>query len=155
MDLILIRHADAGDPGPEWPDDDQRPLTKLGEAQSVSMGQALGKLHPGVALLCSSPLLRARQTAALVSESSGWADPGIHHISPQDRLDEVVRGFETYEVNSLAYVGHEPTLSMLITWLLTRGDTHAIVEMKKGACALLKTGRGSAVLSWLIVPNPL
>ncbi len=32
MRLYIIRHAWAGDPGPEWPDDAQRPLTDDGRA---------------------------------------------------------------------------------------------------------------------------
>lgn len=155
MELILIRHADAGDPGPGWPDDDQRPLTKFGEAQSVSIGQALGRLVPEVDLFCSSPLLRAKQTAARIGESTGWTHPEIHDVSPLSRIDEVMQGFEGYGVNGLAYVGHEPTLSMLITWLLARDDERAIVEMKKGAAALLKLSGRSAVLSWLIIPKAL
>lgn len=155
MELVLIRHADAGNPGPDWPDDDQRPLTKFGEAQSLSIGEALARLLPQVDVFCSSPLLRAKQTAALISESSGWTRPSIHDFSPFARIDELMPGFEGYGVNALAYVGHEPTLSMLITWLLARDDTQARVEMKKGACALLKTDGRAAILSWLIVPKAL
>lgn len=155
MELILIRHADAGDPGPDWPNDDQRPLTKSGKAQSTAIGKAMARLVPQVDLFCSSPLLRAKQTAALICESTGWPPPEIHDVSPLSRIDEVMQGFEGYGVNTLAYVGHEPTLSMLITWLLTRDDARSVVEMKKGAWALLKTGGRSAVLSWLITPKAL
>jgi phosphohistidine phosphatase len=67
MRLFLIRHAkaDPGDP------DELRPLSSKGVEQANRLGTVLS-LHPSPpAVVLSSPLLRARQTAEPIARATG------------------------------------------------------------------------------------
>lgn len=64
MRLLLVRHAEAapGDP------DATRPLTPRGRAQARALGERFAGERPAVVL--SSPLLRARETAEAIARAS-------------------------------------------------------------------------------------
>lgn len=56
------------------------PLTALGEAQARAMGERLAALieaAPGDWRLETSPLGRARQTAAIIAQTAGLAEPAV------------------------------------------------------------------------------
>src|SRR5512141_777333 len=75
MDLLMIRHAKAGERDPQtWPDDDLRPLTKEGVAEMRAVVKSMRKLGIDFDFLVTSPLVRARQTADLVAEGFGWGE---------------------------------------------------------------------------------
>jgi phosphohistidine phosphatase len=63
--LLLVRHAEAapGDP------DATRPLTPRGREQARELGERFAAERPAVIL--TSPLLRARETADAISRASG------------------------------------------------------------------------------------
>ena len=71
MQLHLIRHGIAAERGSKYPDDLQRPLTITGQARMRREADALGILDIAFGLILTSPLLRATQTAAIVSAGSG------------------------------------------------------------------------------------
>jgi probable phosphoglycerate mutase len=69
------------------------PLTALGEAQARAMGARLAELRRaegGQWRLATSPLGRARQTAAIVAEAAGLGEPAV-----DERLIEV--GYGVFE----------------------------------------------------------
>lgn len=156
MKLLLIRHADAGDPGPDWPDDDERPLTDEGHAQASRLGPALGRLLPDCDVLCSTSLKRARETAGGIQSNNDWPKPIVHPSDMWIPLRQMLDSFTAYQKGCVAYVGHEPVLSGLISFLLTGIQTDAVVKMGKGAAALLEVDdQPRARLLWLLVPEAL
>src|SRR3954466_7196461 len=62
MNLYLIRHAEAADPA-EHATDEERPLTDRGRDQAKRLGAALARHEVRPAVVLTSPLVRARQTA--------------------------------------------------------------------------------------------
>src|SRR5208282_148811 len=66
-ELYLIRHGLAGEAGPAG--DELRPLTAVGQKRTRAVAKRLQMLHVHFDLLLSSPLLRARQTAALLERA--------------------------------------------------------------------------------------
>ena len=63
MDLILWRHADAGEPVPDLAEDLQRKLTSKGEKQAARMADWLNRFLPESTRVLVSPAIRCQQTA--------------------------------------------------------------------------------------------
>ena len=69
----MLRHAIAFDRDRRrWPDDAPRPLTPAAKQRFRKAAQGLRNWMPRVDAVLSSPLVRARQTANLLSEVCGW-----------------------------------------------------------------------------------
>ena len=161
MDVLVVRHADAGDPDRgKWPDDGQRPLSKKGTDEFRTIARHLGSIVPEVELVWASSLVRAQQTAEILSEETGWPKPRrLPALEPGGSAASIFEALRSEsELGCIALVGHEPDLHELVAYLLT-GEPGALVEMKKGGCALLRfDGRlapGRATLAWLLPPRVL
>jgi phosphohistidine phosphatase len=163
MRLYLVRHAIAYEHDPRrWPDDRDRPLTDAGKQKFRRAAAGLGRLVSGVELVLSSRLKRAWQTAAILEEDAGWPaaapcealEPG--HFSPPAALAVLQPRAGT---GTVALVGHEPSLSELVSYLLAGDQTSLSVEMKKGSVACIEMGRhlhaGAGTLLWLAPPKLL
>jgi phosphohistidine phosphatase len=157
-ELYLIRHGLAEERGNVWPDDAKRPLTEDG--MSSMRKEARGLAHLGVSLevVLSSPLVRARQTAELVS---GGLDPrppivNVDSLAPDGSYQALVADLEKHARKSrIALVGHEPAIGELAARLI--GSRHSF-EFKKGAvCRIdleeLPSGPGN--LRWFLTPKVL
>ena len=74
MDLYFLRHGDALGKE-EWKgDDNARVLSEEGAARMLREARTMAELSLGIALILSSPLLRALKTAQIVAESLGLQD---------------------------------------------------------------------------------
>src|SRR5687768_7039978 len=71
-EIYLVRHAIAAVRGPQWPDDDLRPLTDRGISRFKKAVEGLAAMDLVVDEVLTSPLVRARQTADLLA--SGLPD---------------------------------------------------------------------------------
>lgn len=164
MQLLVVRHALAGDKDAwiaEGRDDALRPLTKEGRRRMRHGARGLRALVPEVPLLATSPLLRARETAAILSAAYDGAPTTTETpvLQPTARLPEFLTWAEPHgELPLIAIVGHEPHLSALVSWLMT-GRTRPVVRLKKGAACLLDFDEGVASghgrLQWLLTPGQL
>lgn len=164
MQLLVIRHAIARDReefARTGQDDDLRPLTPEGRRRMRRAARGLRRVVPQLAVLASSPLVRAAQTAEVVAGAYGvpewdtWPElaPGVAPGMLLDRLRSLhVQG------GPVAVVGHEPDLGELVSWLLC-GQTRSFVEMKKGGACLLEFGGAPeaerARLLWHLAPAHL
>ncbi len=163
MDLLVIRHADAGDAAEfakSGRPDAERPLSREGRKKMHQEARGLLSLVPEIAVLASSPLTRARETADIVAEAYGGLDVetvlALRPGEPPAKLAEWLRQRDADGVT--AVVGHEPHLGLTIGWLVT-GDTRPIVELKKGAVCLVAAedtwDAGSALVRWALAPGQL
>lgn len=153
VQLHLLRHADAGDPGVWLGDDSLRPLSEKGLRQAERLGRHLAALGFEPDAILSSPKVRAAQTAEIVGRALGV------EVRLEDRLGGSVTlgvlGVLLAEVpgRTVVLVGHDPDFSELLATLTGAGD----VPMKKGALARVDLPDGSAtgagVLRWLLPPD--
>jgi phosphohistidine phosphatase len=116
MRLVLVRHAEAapGDP------DELRALTATGQEQARALGQRLRAdgVRPDAVL--SSPLLRARETAAAL----GFGMPQtVDELAPGATADDV-RAAIAERGDTVVVVGHQPDCS-LVTAALRGGEQPA------------------------------
>ena len=164
MNLYLIRHAVAfGRDRESWPDDADRPLTPEGEEEFRPAARALGGLipNPGVEMLLSSPYSRAWRTAEILAGETSCPAPTVFPaLEPDVPPQKVFAALGTYEgLDSLALVGHRPSLHELAAYLLTGHEDGMNIGLKKGGAACLRfvgpPEPGAGKLRWLLTPKTL
>ncbi|MGB3682816.1 MAG: histidine phosphatase family protein [Rubrobacteraceae bacterium] len=162
MDLYLIRHAVAFKRDPvQWPNDANRPLRPDGEEIFGAVARNLADLVPEVEALLSSPYARAWRTAEILADETHWPAPGgFLALEPEVPPGKVFAALGTYEgLNSLALVGHRPSLHALAAYLLTGSEDGLNIGLKKGGAACLRfegePEPGAAKLRWLLTPKAL
>lgn len=162
MKLVLIRHAiaeDREDFAQTGESDDARPLTDSGRKKMKRTVRGLRELV-NLDVLATSPLVRAMQTAQIVSGGYDNMPPVVTDVlSPGAEFDDFLDWLRRLDdAETVAAVGHEPHLSSLASWLLT-GDGRAILSMKKGSALLLEFDgelrAGGARARWFLTPAQL
>ena len=162
MELLLIRHAIAEereDFARTGKDDRLRPLTDEGRKKMKQAARGLRGLVPEIGLLATSPLTRAAQTAAVVdSVYGGLKEVEIEELAPDAAPVDFLRWLRKQKAEVVAAVGHEPSISLILSWLLT-GTERRIFAFRKGGAALLELpeeiGAGTATLVWALGPAQL
>lgn len=163
MDLVLVRHAIAeerelfartGKP------DELRPLTLRGKRRMNRAAAGLRSLLPAIDVLASSPLVRAAETAAIISEAyDGFEVVEVDELAPESDSQDLLRWLRSLSaVSTVVIVGHEPSLSAHVAWLAARADEPFVEFKKGGACLLTFYGEiysGGATLRWLLNPAQL
>lgn len=149
MKLYMLRHGRA-----DWPDwdrpDDERPLTERGRKELHRMVKYLRGLKISPAIILSSPLPRAWQTAEIVAK---------HLQLEMQREDGLKKGFDVaklrrmlkpHDGDDVMIVGHEPDFRAVIRTL-----TGGRVKLAKGGLALLElpAEMEKARLRWLLPPK--
>jgi phosphohistidine phosphatase len=162
MKLLLLRHAIAEeheDFARTGKDDRLRPLTDEGRKKMKQGARGLRRLLPEVDLLATSPLTRAAQTGAIVDTVyGGLQEVEIEELSPEATPTDFLRWLRKQKGETLAAVGHEPSISLILSWLLTGTERRIFSFRKGGACLLEFTGEvgaGTATLLWALTPGQL
>lgn len=161
MQLFVLRHRIAEARAPHGTDE-LRPLSSRGVKATRAAARGLGrflKSRPDVIL--TSPRLRAVQTANILGKVLDLRPkiaPELGTASPA----RILRRLADHTRQTVLIVGHEPTLSQLIT-LLCAGDVASpILHLKKGGCACLDLDPAGGTLSprcgtlrWVATPRLL
>jgi phosphohistidine phosphatase len=158
MQLLVIRHGIAVERGTPGIPDEDRPLTPEGEEKFAEAAKGLAGLVARPDALLTSPLLRAKQTAALAAAAWGRIDPEETPALAGGTFEEQATVLDRYRGDAtVAVVGHEPHLSALLARLLgSRHDDR--VAFRKGGAALVDIpGRlaGGGQLVWFLPPKVL
>lgn len=162
MKLLLIRHAIAEereDFAKTGKDDRLRPLTDEGRKKMKQAAKGLREIVPEIDLLATSPLTRAAQTGAIVdSIYGGLKEVEIEELAPEATPTDFLRWLRKQKAETLAAVGHEPSMSLILSWFLTGTERRIHSFRKGGACLLEFTGEvdaGTATLLWALTPAQL
>jgi phosphohistidine phosphatase len=121
MDLIIWRHADAGEPS-DMPqaDDLQRPLSARGNKQARRMAEWLNQFLPDSTRILCSPALRCRETADALGRKPRLCEslaPGASHLQAL----AAARWPDSRE--PVLLVGHQPMLGQLAAYLIGGAST--------------------------------
>jgi|SRR6185437_5124903 len=151
IQLILVRHAPAGEPDPKrYPDDSARPLTQTGIRKFKKAAEGMSKMVKPDAVL-TSPTSRTMQTADLLHWDGGW--PGF--VADEALLDDhtpkdVVKAIKGLagKPSVIGLVGHGPALEQLAKHL-----TNQDVDLHKGGAAMIEMPsrtikKGSGSVKW-------
>ncbi len=158
--IYLVRHAIAEDRAGSGRDAD-RALTREGRRKMKRAARGLAAQGVRPSLILMSPLVRARETAEIVTEALAGVDlelcealaPGVDEASITELLER------RSPSGSVMLVGHEPDMGELLAfWLCGRVGAFQ-TRFRKGAVACLLAGmlppHGRATLEWLLTADQL
>jgi phosphohistidine phosphatase len=158
--LYLLRHAKSS-----WKDsgvrDFDRPLNESGREDAPLVGQLIRRKKLRVDLLLCSPAARARETAALVTQSARLSaellyDERIYEADVARLLEVVAQAGESAE--ALMVVGHNPGMERLLTFLTAEVRPMSTAAL---ACVALDAEKWGELrehvgrLEWLVRPDEL
>ena len=138
--LFILRHA-LPESHSQEKSDHARVLTAQGELQAMSIAEKIKSSYT-LAKVYSSDALRAKKTAAIVSERNGISfelAPKIYSSSPSQIKNLISKIPDN--LNSAMLVGHNPSFSELVTDL-----TASSVRLSQAECAVLE----SEIDSWAL-----
>lgn len=143
MRVLFIRHTIAVEREEYEGDDLSRPLTKKGISRAKKAFRSLSSLYPHIDAIISSRAVRSIHTAEILNkfykkarlEKTDLLNPGVDY-------PEFLRLFHSMDrkLESIAFVGHEPDLSEIISGLLIHQgadeDYHGSLPLvlKKASC---------------------
>jgi phosphohistidine phosphatase len=158
MVIYFLRHANAGSKHFSNPtEDEKRPIDKLGEGQSHDVGRALASIGVTANVIISSPLTRAVQTAAIVSQELGHEERIVldDALRPEATFEQFKALLNRYKDQAaVLVVGHDPSMTEFVNRVLSDGRPLAAIEMKKGGVAKVEIEiRRPAVLKWCMPPK--
>ena len=157
MEVYFLRHGDAGAAGDWKGSDAERPLSKDGAAQMEKEAAAIARLGLRLDTILTSPLVRARQTAEIVTKELQLAQALVveKRLAPGFGTGELQRILkERRAARGLLLVGHEPDFSLMVAELCGGGR----VLMKKAGLAEVDVQPSNpswGTLVWLAPPRSL
>jgi phosphohistidine phosphatase len=131
MQLYLLRHADADTPAER---DSERALSKKGVAQARTIAQFLADHEIRPALVLSSPIRRAHETACIVSAEvcvAPWLACGFEPAVALEKVSDL------RQHASVLLVGHEPDFSRFAAYLLGMATPTAFY-LRKASLTLIE-----------------
>ena len=159
MEIVVLRHGEAGKRIAASSKDLERQLTVAGKEEVVDAARAMKGIGLEFDVIGTSPLKRARQTAETVAKVMGlkktlqvWDE-----LKPEgERKDLYRRLSKMKRDSSVLIVGHEPYLTTAIGELISEGRK-ASISLKKAGIAKLELSVFSpypkAELRWLLTPR--
>jgi phosphohistidine phosphatase len=156
MDLYIIRHAWAEEYGdPRWPDDSDRPLTAKGCERFAAMVEILSQRGVEPTLIASSPMVRCRETAQILSGGLSKRPKIIvrDELLPQGDVKNLLQwtAKQAEKNPQIAWIGHAPDVEIMTAVLI--GQPSASIRFSKGSVAALRFDGpveiGNAELRWL------
>jgi phosphohistidine phosphatase len=155
MQLYFLRHGEAA--RNEQLHDAERSLTEVGQRQATIAGETLAQLQAKIDLLVTSPLLRARETSAIVqSFVCAKRMAATEDLATGSHPKRVCDYLRTMNAESALLIGHEPFLSEMIS-LLIADVRHAQIDMHCCSLASVKIESslhyGSGTLDFLVHPD--
>jgi phosphohistidine phosphatase len=163
VELYFLRHAIAVERGtPGYERDSERPLTQKGEKKMKSIAAGMKALGLEFDLILTSPYLRALRTAEIAASALGLGENLVvtAHLAADGEPERLVRSIveDHGSAGKVLLVGHEPSMSALMSVLLAGNDEVSILFKKGGLAKLgvenLRYGR-CAALEWLLTPGQL
>jgi len=152
MKLHLVRHATASEVAPN---DAERELTREGREEARITGAALAQLDVRVSYVLSSPLVRARQTAQIISDTLKVSDDValLYELANNASTTSLLKALRPYAAcGEILLVGHMPSLSEHLAVLIGAPNGKSFLLGKGGAACIdlphLRTGVGQ--LRWLM-----
>jgi phosphohistidine phosphatase len=156
--LYIVRHGIAAPPGTPGIPDDERLLTAKGEKRVRQIARGLRKLDLKLDRVVTSPLPRARATAEIIAdvldarkilETSNVLQTGSSAATVERWLRERTD-------DRLMIVGHNPTLSDLLSLLVLGATQPTLCDLKKGGIAALTRAAANTGLyqvHWIASPR--
>lgn len=158
MKLVLVRHAAAVDRTSEI-SEEMRYLTPEGRVFFRKTARTMLKNGVEPALVLTSPLIRAVQTADILAETLSYCGPLLvrNELKPGFGMHALEALLHEYpSADELVLVGHEPDLSTIASFLM---QLPGYFGLKKGGAVKVKIDPAdlplSAEFKWLALGKKL
>ncbi|HLW73694.1 MAG TPA: phosphoglycerate mutase family protein [Gammaproteobacteria bacterium] len=158
--VLVVRHAEAeeaAEAARAGRSENARRLTPDGARQMKKGARGLATLVDTPAVILSSPLTRAVETAGLLAEAFPAAKLE-RHVRLAPGFDPAALLHWAGRYGAVMLVGHEPDLSQWIGYAVS-GEPRSLVRMKKGSVCRLDmpaSGHaGEAEIVWLLTLKQL
>jgi phosphohistidine phosphatase len=165
LNLIILRHGEAGTRLSDPVKDQKRPLTQSGKKELVQVAKSLQHLNVKFNYILSSPLLRAFETAKIVAGEYNLVKQieKYDELKPSGNQDLLYDKLKKLNTDSnILVVGHEPYLSNMISDIISNNnfnENKSNIILKKAGLSKIKitstVPRLKGELSWLITPKIL
>ena len=158
MELYFIRHAES--PTIEEAgvaSDFDRPISDTGRTQCRQLAASLNRLSVRLEAIVTSPLVRAVQTSEELLAQLPEPLPPLHvfdEIGEDCRPRKVVKFLRELGGESIAIVGHRPSIDQLMAWII--GSKKAQLGLAKAGVAKIvvdEPGKGEGLLVWMASPE--
>lgn len=160
MFIYVARHAWAHEFGdPRWPDDSQRELEFDGAERYMQLVETLAERGFEPDVIATSPYVRCRQTADLISRHTLNDTPvaEVAALQPGSDFEQIVEWSRASGAKNICWVGHAPDVGNLTAALI--GDPSANIRFAKGAIAAIrysgKIGPRCGELYWHVTAKSL
>jgi phosphohistidine phosphatase len=158
-ELYIMRHGIAEDRGVGGViDDAKRALTEEGKEKMREIAAGLERIDVELDWIVSSPLVRAHQTAKIVTDTISSHPPLdlCEALEPGGSYEKLLSFLSKHpDRHRVMVVGHEPDLSELATRLIGAGRS-ANMSFKKGGCCLITLSefppQSPGRLNWWMTP---
>ena len=158
--IIIFRHGKS-DWNAIYDRDHNRPLSKRGFKSAIKMGKFLNKTSQIPDQVISSSATRTKNTAELAIKHGKWnsrysIESKIYGGSSETIL-EIIH-FLDNDINSVCFVGHEPTCSSFIslcTFHSQRFTTASMAKINFRSDTWNKIEFGTGPLDWIKTPKEL
>jgi phosphohistidine phosphatase len=157
--IYLVRHGLAAEQGPDYPNDEDRPLTDEGIERLRAQALGMRALRVRLDRVLTSPLLRAAQTAEVLAASLGCEAPlvPVDALRPGGRHDALMAALRRLgDDRTVALVGHMPSMGEIAARLI--GATEPLPFKKGAVCCIEVDGLPPAQagrLHWFLPPRAL
>jgi phosphohistidine phosphatase len=160
IELYILRHGIAADAGTPGISDDERPLTEKGEKRMQQIARGLRALDFNLDRIVTSPLIRARATAEIVARELGMLNrlEVGNVLQTGSSAQSIKRWLRDRSEERLMIVGHNPTVSDLVSLLVLGSEHPLLCDLKKGGMAALTRASSAAELykiAWIAPPRIL
>ena len=159
MDLLILRHGEAGRSS-NLASDFKRSLTVEGKQEIIEISNGLKSLDVKLDHILTSPLLRAKQTAEIVTKSLKLKSKieEIDSLKPEGNRLEFYSVLSRFKQDSVVLVvGHEPYLSEMIGEAISQSGCR--IDLKKAGLARIRVMQTLPKLKgemrWLLTPKQL
>ena len=156
LELLLLRHADAGDSMAWTRPDAERPLSSKGHRQAARVARWLSSIDHRPDAIITSPKVRAAETASIVADTFGLpviSEPRLAGALDVPTIEAILR--DAGGPSRPMLVGHDPDFSELAAHL----SGMPMLEMRKGALVRIDIvpplDAGGGTLRWLVPPDAL
>lgn len=156
--LYIVRHGIAAPPGTPGIPDVERLLTAKGEKRIRQVARGLRKLDLKLDRIVTSPLPRARATAEIIADvldSRKFLEIS-NVLQTGSSAATVERWLRERTDDRLMIVGHNPTLSDLLSLLVLGATQPTLCDLKKGGIAALTRAAadtGLYQMQWIAPPR--
>ena len=156
--VLLLRHGKSQQ-GPEYQDDQDRPLAGRGKRDATEVGEWIAAQGLVPNLVISSPARRARQTAKRCAEGARYSGEirleDALYFSGEMAYLELLRGLGD-EIESALLVGHNPDIAILVERLsgqTARIPTAALARIDLPIAHWSELVEGLGKLAWVRIPG--